>query len=151
MAQQINRALTAIQNMVALINTGSTYTFTGSEFTFGNPANYVPVAPDTSNTEVILTAVEGSGFVGTKSVKYRRLALGATRPGARVNYTIDADDTLVTLKEAIAQEHNLVAAEFDLTGDLPAQGEPVAVFTLTAKANSLLYTGSTTVNVEYPA
>lgn len=151
MPQQINRAKTARENLIDLINTGSTYTFAGTEFTEGAPAAYVPTEPDTSNTEVILTAVEGSGFVGTKSIKYRRLALGATRPGARVNYEIDGEDDLASLKEAIAQEHNLVSSDFDLTGDLPAQGDPAEEFTLTAVAGSVLYTGSTVVNVTFPA
>ena len=151
MPQQINRVKSAQQNLVDLINTGSTYVFTGSEFTIGAPANYVPTAPETSNTELLLSAVAGSGFVGFKSIKYRRLALGATRPGARLQYNVGAEDTLETLKEAIAQEHNLVSSDFDLQGQWPIQGGAAAEFTLTAIPDSLLYTGAINVSVVFPA
>jgi len=55
-----------------------------------------------------------------------------------------------TLKSAIAVEHNLVETDFDIAGNLPAQGAPAETFTVTAAANSGLYFGSTSVTVTYP-
>jgi len=150
MPQQVDRAKSAQQNLIDLINTGSTYVFTGSEFTIGTPTTYIPTAPETSNTELLLSAIPGSGFIGSEAIRYRRLALGATRPGAKLQYTIAAEDTLETLKESIAQEHNLVSSEFDLQGQWPVQGGSASEFTLTAVTGSLLYTGSITVSVIFP-
>lgn len=148
---QIDRTKTANANMLALILTASTFQFAGTEFTIGNPSAQTPADPqEPTNSQVTLTAVNGSGFTGTKTLRYARLALGQTRPGAKTAYTIGASDTLATLKSAIAVEHNLVESEFDLTGTLPAQGAPAQTFTLTANANSLLYIGNTTVQVTYP-
>lgn len=151
MTFQVDRTKSAEENTLGLINTGSTYAFTGTEFEYGTPTVYVPQGAEVSNTELTLTAVEDSGFTGTKTVKYTRLALGATRPGARQNYTITGADTLATLKEAIATEHNLILDQFNLTGTLPAQGAPAETFTLTAVADSLVYVAGThTVSVTYP-
>lgn len=150
MGQQIDRTKTAEQNMLALINTGSTFQFTGTEFTYGLPSSQTPADPqENTNSQVTLTAVAGSGFTGTQTVRYRRLALGATRPGALTSYTITGSDDINTLKAAIALEHNLVPDQFSLTGTLPTTSGEQQTFTLTAIANSLLYTGSTTVTVTF--
>lgn len=149
---QIDRTKTAQQNMLGLINSGSTYAFTGTEFTYGTPADQTPADPEEdTNSEVTVTAVEDSGFTGTKTVRYRRLALGQTRPGARQNYVVTTGDTLASLKEQIATEHNLVLDQFDLTGTLPtADADPAATFTLTAVEDSLLYLeGTHTVSVTF--
>lgn len=152
MALQIDRAKTAEQNILALILTASSFAFTGTEFTIGAPSAQTPADPqEKTNSQLTLTAVDGSGFTGTKTLRYARLELGHTKPGAKTSYTIGASDTLSTLKSAIAVEHNLVETDFDLTGTLPAQGAPAQTFTLTASANSWLYFGSVTVQVTYPA
>lgn len=149
MTFQVDRTKTAVANALGLINSGSTYVFTGTEFTMGTPAANTPTDPEEdTNTALTLTAVEDSGFTGTKDVRYRRLALGATRPGARQNYVVTTGDDLAALKEEIATEHNLVLDQFDLTGTLPVNdAAPAETFTLTAIANSLVYTGTHTVQV----
>ena len=148
---QIDRTKTAAQNFLGLVNSASSFTFTGTEFTVGNPSSQTPADPqEKTNSQATLTAVPDSGFVGTKTLRYARLALGQTRPGARQNYTITGADTIATLKAAVAVEHNLVLDQFDFTGTLPAQGAAAQTFTLAAIANSLLYTGTTTVSVTFP-
>ena len=151
---QIDRAKTAEANMLALILTASTYAFAGTEFTVGPASSQTPTdGAEQTNSQVTLTAVDGSGFTGTKTLRYARLVLGQTRPGAKVAYVISGSDTNATLKTAIAVEHNLVETDFDITGTLPAQGDPDATFAVTAAAASKLYvTGSTfNVTVSFPA
>jgi hypothetical protein len=149
---QINRTLTAAANMLALVNSGSSYQFSGTEFTFGPASAQTPSnGAEQTNSQVTLTADEQTGFIGTKTVRYRRLSLGATRPGAAVSYTVGGADTPATLKAAIAAQHNLVESEFNLSGTWPTQGAGANTFTLTAVAGSLLYVGSITVQVTYPA
>lgn len=152
MSFQIDRTKTAQLNMLGLINSGSTYAFTGSEFTYGAPSAQTPAdGQEDTNSQVTVTAVEDSGFTGTKTVRYRRLALGQTRPGARQNYVITTGDTLASLKEQIATEHNLILDQFDLTGTLPDDdADPAATMTLTAVADSLVYLpGTHTVSVTF--
>lgn len=148
---QINRTLTAAANMLALVNSGSSYQFDGSEFAFGQASAQTPTGQENTNSQVTLTANEETGFIGTKTVRYRRLELGHTRPGAATTYNIGASDTPATLKSAIAAQHNLVESEFDVTGTWPTQGAGPNTFTLTAKAGSLLYFGTVNVQVQYPA
>jgi len=149
---QVDRAKSADQNMLALILTASSFAFTGSEFTVGPASAQTPADPqEKTNSQVTLTAVANSGFTGTKTLRYARLVIGQTRPGAKVAYVIGGADTLSTLKSAIAVEHNLVESEFDITGSLPAQGAAAAVFAVTAAGASKLYTGTINVSVTYPA
>ena len=148
---QIDRTKTAAANMLALILTASTYAFTGTEFTVGAPSAQTPTDPtEPTNSQVTLTAVTGSGFTGTKTLRYARLAIGSTRPGAKTTYTITSADTMQTITDAIAVEHNLVESEVVVTGTIPAQGAPANPFTVTANAGSLLYTGQMTVQVVFP-
>lgn len=137
---QIDRAKTARENFVDLVNTGSTYVFTGTEFEEnGVPEVYVG-DPGVSNTEITLDAVEGSGFIGVKTVYYRRLAPGATRTAAALEFDIIDTDTLTTLKEMICEEHNLVSSEVTLTGVLPTVVDESELIQVVFNANSLLYT-----------
>lgn len=149
---QIDRSKTAEQNILALILTAATFAFNGSEFTVGPASAQTPTDPqELTNSQLTLTAIDGSGFTGTKTLRYARLELGHTRPGAKTSYQIGASDTNATLKTAIAVEHNLVESDFDIAGTLPAQGAGAQVFVVTAAANSKLYFGTFNVNVTYPA
>jgi hypothetical protein len=141
MPHQIDRAKTAAQNLLELVNTGSTYPFMGTEFTNGNPSVYTPESPDTSNTEITLTAVSGSGFTGTKTVRYRRLEMGQTKTAAATEFSVTDEDDIDSIKAQIAIEHNLVLSEFNLVGDLPIPGGADTNCTLQAVSNSVLYFG----------
>lgn len=149
---QIDRTKTAQANILALILTASSYAWAGTEFTIGDASAQTPADPqEHTNSQITLTAVDGSGFTGTKTLRYARLELGHTRPGAKTAYQIGSSDTQATLKTAIAVEHNLVESDFDIAGSLPAQGAGAATFTVTAAANSKLYFGNFTVTATYPA
>lgn len=129
MPHQVDRSKTDRQNFIDLLNTGATYTFTGTEFTEpAGPEPYTDTEFNISNTQITLEATPNSGFVGTKTVHYRRLAAGATRTAASLDFNITEEDTLETLKEMICAEHNLISAEVNLVGDLPTElGTPVEI------------------------
>jgi hypothetical protein len=145
MPHQIDRVKTADENLIDLINTASTYTFEGTEFTHGNPTEYVPESPDTSNTQILLTSVPGSGITGTKTVRYRRLEMGETKTGASTTFTVEDGDDRTSLEQKIAVEHNLVIGEFALVGDIPEYGDPDSNCTIEAVSNSVLYFGTAPV------
>jgi hypothetical protein len=147
MPYQINNSQTAEQNFVGLINTGTQLTFTGAEFTRGTPSVYTPESPDTSNTEITLTAVSGSGFTGTKTIRYRRLELGHTKTAAATEFSVLAEDDRASMKQKIATEHNLILSEFDLVGTIPAPGDDDSECTIEAVTNSIIYFGTYSVTL----
>lgn len=145
MPHQVDRAKSADENLIDLINTVSTYTFTGTEFTHGNPQVYTPESPDTSNTQILLTSVPGSGVTGSKTVRYRRLEMGETKTGASTTFTVEDGDDRADLEEKIAIEHNLVIGQFALVGTIPEYGDPDSNCTIEAVNNSVLYFGTAPV------
>jgi hypothetical protein len=143
MPHQIDRTKTARQNFIDLVNTGSDYVFVGTEFTeSGNPELYTG-QPGVSNTQITLESTPNSGFVGTKTVYYRRLDAGNTRTAAALDYDITEADDLASLKNLICIEHNLVASEVNLVGDLPTEFDETTVINVFLDPFSLLYAGGT--------
>jgi hypothetical protein len=145
-SHQINRTKTAKQNMVDLINTEANYVFSGNEFTFSSPQAYSQES-EISNTQVTLTSVPEYGFIGTKTIKYRRLELGHTFIGATTTFHVTASDNQASIEHRIAAEHNLVFGEFYLSGSIPSEGDQDTVCTLQAYGDSLLYFGTLLVTL----
>jgi hypothetical protein len=142
MPHQIDKTKTAEQNLIDLINTASEYTFTGEEFTHGTPEEYIPESPDVSNTQILLTAVPGSGVTGTKVITYRRLEIGRTVIAAPRTFEVTSSDNQASVEELIAEAHNLVIGQFYLSGSIPEPGDPDTSCTLQAYSDSLLYFGT---------
>jgi hypothetical protein len=143
MPHQIDRTKTARQNFIDLVNTGSDYVFVGTEFTeSGSPELYTG-QPEVSNTQITLESTPNSGFVGTKTVYYRRLDAGNTRTAAALDFDITETDDLASLKNLICIEHNLVASEVNIVGDLPTEVDETTVINVFLDPFSLLYTGGT--------
>jgi hypothetical protein len=142
MGHRIDRTKTALQNFVDLINTVTMYQLTGTEFTYSEPTEYTPEEPDTSNTQILLTATSESGFTGTKAVQYKRLGLGQTKIGSSFTFTVEEGDDRDSVEEKIAIAHNLVLGEFSLVGSIPSPGDTNDSCTLEAASNSLLYFGT---------
>lgn len=154
---QIDNTKTATQNLIGLINSGSTVVFTGTEFTVGPPTPFTPTEQgEVTNTQILLTATEGSGYMGTQSPRYVRLTVGDTRPGAFSTWAVNSAKTRAQLIADILENHKLVASEIDFTGlegGMPAAGQQ-GTLTATAKAGSYLYIGSfafTVQNTDTPA
>ena len=119
----INPEISAQANMLAFINKNATYVFTGTEFTYGTPVEYVPSdSADLSNTELIISPTASSGFTGLKALHYRRENLGYTRVGASLNFTANEGDTMQTVFEMICLEHGLLTSEINVSGQMPDPG-----------------------------
>lgn len=148
---QIDNTKTAAQNLIGLINSGSTVVFTGTEFTVSPPTPFVPTEPgEVTNTQITLEATEGSGYMGTQSPRYVRLTVGDTRPGAFSTWVVDSAKTREELIDDILENHKLVESEIEFTGlegGMPPAGE-TDTLTATAKAGSYLYIGSFDFTVE---
>lgn len=149
MSHQVDCHKTAVQNMTALINTGSTVVFKDGDLIFGEPYTAFP-EPNESELDYNTKLMVGSPrtHMGFKIVSYRRLELGSAYLGAVTTFKMHPGETMLDLKKKIATEHNLVLGEFDLV-DRPADIHPSVLHTLVyeAKNNSLIYTGGLVVQV----
>jgi hypothetical protein len=150
MPHQIDRTKSSYQNLIDLINTGSTYTFTGSEFYEISSQNVQPYTeePGIVNTQLELIAASGSGFTGSKFIRYNRLGPGNTRFGASLDYEITSEDDYISLKEKICVEHNLISNEVNLDGNLPeVVGQTVQMSIFFPEFSFIYVTGSMFINV----
>lgn len=148
MPHLIDRAKTPYQNLIDLINTGSNYAFDGTEFLEISTITPYNDEFDISNTEITLSASPNSGFEGEKTIRYRRLAPGATKVAALLDYEITSQDDFESLKEIICAEHNLISSEINLIGNLPeVVGVPVQVGVFFPEWSLVYLTGTMTVNV----
>lgn len=148
---QIDNTKTAAENLLGLINSGSTVVFTGNEYTVGVPTPFTPTEPgEVTNTQIAMTALEGTGYMGTQNPRYVRLTVGDTRPGAFSTWLVDSAKTRAALIADILENHKLVASEIIFTGleaEMPTGGE-TGTLTATAVADSYLYIGTTDFTVE---
>jgi hypothetical protein len=141
-----------IQNVLDLLNTANNATIpvpiTTAQVTLGAPAVVADEALD-DNTTVVVSAVALGGYTGNVEITYRRLRLNASVVTPATGFLTNDTTTLASLKTAIATALNLLEAEFDLTGTLPATFGEITVMTLTSVATSLLYVGTINVNAEW--
>jgi hypothetical protein len=150
MPHQIDRTKSGYQNLIDLLNTGSTHPFTGDEFFEISAQNVQPYTdePGVVNTQVELIAAPGSGFTGSKFIRYNRLEPGSTRFGASLDYEITPEDDDASLKEKICIEHNLVFNEVSVNGQIPEVVGSTTQMSVFFPEFSLLYvTGSMSINV----
>lgn len=150
MPHQIDRTKSPLQNIIDLVNTGSTHTFTGSEFYEISTQNVQPYTeePGIVNTQLELIAATGSGFTGSKIIRYRRLEPGNTRVGAALDYELVVGEELSALKERICAEHNVIFNEVNLDGNPPeVVGQTTQMSIFFAEFSLIYLTGSLFVNV----
>lgn len=148
---KINPALSAEQNMLALINAalvqGAT-PFALGDYTLSNPVSVSTT--EFNNTQVVITP--NSGVNATAATKlYHRADVGlkGAENGADIKtiakrLKAKQKDTLAETLTAVAQEVGLVATEFDIE---KVKGNANYNFKLTAKAGSHLYIGVLGVNL----
>jgi hypothetical protein len=150
MPHQIDRTKSSYQNFIDLVNTGSTHTFTGDEFFEISTQNVQPYTeePGIVNTQAELIAAPGSGFTGSKFIRYNRLEPGNTRFGASLDYEITSEDNDASLKEKICVEHNLIFNEVSVDGQIPEIVGDTSQMTVVFPEFSLIYiAGSMLINV----
>lgn len=122
-----------------------------SEVTFGTPS----VEEGQRDTSLVLTATAGGRFLGPQTVYYNRLDMAAVF--ATKSTIFDKDQSVTTIAHVIALINaryaiNLTDDDFTSTAFptwemIPNEEHTV---TLTAKADSLIFTGTGTVTLHLP-
>lgn len=153
---QIDPTKTAAQNLLGMINSGSSVVFTGAEYDITPPSAQTPADPlEDTNTQFTMTAKEGSGYMDAVTPRYKRLTVGDTRPGAFLTWLVTSAKTRAQLITDILENHKLLASEVTFTGlegAMPAAGAS-GTLTCTAVAGSYFYIGSvnfTVTNTDTP-
>ncbi len=146
---QVDVSKTAAQNRLAMINANSTVVFTGDEFTVGPPQVNTPPQGEDTNTTILIDSLEGTGYMNSRTARYKRLTVGATRPGAFSTWYVTSRKTRAQLILDILENHQLLASDVDFTGlsSMPAAGQQ-GQLTCTAKADSYFYIGTFNFTVE---
>lgn len=140
---QINASLSALDNLLALINAANTaQTITDAQITAGTPAAQAADG-EGRNTNVLVSAVAGQGYSGTQTVTYTRRALNdsVVTPNFALTETIGANASDIVA--ALATANGLVASELELQD--PANGNAVvtgAISNSPATLNLVSITGS---------
>lgn len=141
---KVNIALTAVANLLGALNGDNAgLGATAANVTFG-----VPTAVDGTegrNTEVVVTAVEGQGFRGSKTLSYTRqgLSSGAIASTAPSQIEVAANATEVQVLTAMVATLGLIESEVELLSfTAPVDTETNGVAVIAAKVAGLLYSGS---------
>lgn len=147
----------SIQNILDLMNADNGRALTMDQVAIGAPEVFEdPEGINTRNTQITVSAVEGSTeFKGSQTLRYSRLAL-ATIGAAVAEYQSDAETTLEAIKAAVVAQLGLIGDDVDFVetampvwGDEMIDGE-TAQLTLRAKADSHAYVGDLMVTVVEP-
>lgn len=150
---KINIAISAAENLLALVNEANpALNATQSQVTLGVPS----VAAGTAgrNTSITLTAIDNEGFSGTQTFAYTRQALvagGAIATAKDIPVAIASGDTQAQVLTKAATSLGLLESELNFSDfEAPVNEDTAGSATLTAKADSLLYTGSYEVVLSVP-
>lgn len=147
---KINISLTALANVYSLVNAANALTLNATKATVGIPSARTPGA-NPHNTSLVLTAVDGGGYVSGSSVTvtYNRLGMGSGVAAPDFNFITNAATDASNFKTTVAAQLGLIESEIELTGTLPAIGEEVTMV-IAAKTDSLVYTGTQNITVTRP-
>lgn len=146
----IDVAKTGIENVVDLVNTTNSTAFIDSDIEIGTPQAWEDTeGGNTRNTQLTLTAKEGSGYSGTVDVRYHRVDL-VDLPGAvELSYTLTGGDTVEGILGAVANDLGVVVDDVELNIiEVPtvADGSTTTI-EVSAVSDSLLYIGMASVTV----
>lgn len=147
----------AQQIIIDLVNNDNTLALTPALVTFGAPTAATVGGSITRDTDLTLTAVDGSGYTGSATIHYNRVDL-STVPGSRSTTfpkgdAVNIADLLDEINAAygINMSNTADPAHADFTdGPLPAfTGTPNEehTFQFTADANSLVWENSVQLTV----
>ncbi len=140
---QINTSKTAIQNILDLVNgKNAGLNLTEAQVSVGVPSVFSE-AENPRNSQVILTALGGSGYTGTKTIKYTRLGVGQGVAVLPSQVYVVGAETEAEIKTAIATALNLVEAEIEVSAlTLPVDVNTPGQVNVAPKVDSLLYVGA---------
>lgn len=151
---QIDTQKTAQNNLISIVNATNATALTAAEIQFGLPEVFNdPEGINTRNTQVLVSAVDGSPYTGAVTVRYNRLDLEGLQQARNVtelSYTLGAESSLQTILDAVVTQLDVVASDVELSiSEMPviAELEDFTVIQLVAKSDSLLYLGQVNVLV----
>ena len=142
---QINTSISAIENLMALINRDNETEVLAEHLEFGVPTE---VTEGHGNTAITVTAAPLSPYKGTYDFFYTRLDLADHHEGA-VEYVFEEGDTLSSIKADIAAQLGLLdeEVEFDISELDMDDPDGTVECSLRPVADSLIYIGSLAVNI----
>lgn len=138
--------MSAILELLALLNTANGRSYTDSQVEFGVPAVIEGAQAGQPNTTVTVSGIEAAGYTGSKELTYKRLDLAQTFSGRTLESK--GPETAGTLQEVLDDIFAATAVRIypeDLENGAAVDFTQASV-TLTAKATSLKWLGSVVVN-----
>lgn len=138
-----------IANVLSLINADNAQAFTLEQISIGAPAVYVDeTGVNPRNTQILITALEGSGMVGTQTHRYTRLDLAGLSESAVVIQLGEAS-TLEEVKAQVVQQLAVADVEVQFSvSEMPAfEDSDEAVIQLVAIDGSYGYIGQVDVTL----
>lgn len=140
---QINTSKTAIQNILDLVNgKNAGLNLTEAQVSVGVPSVFSE-AENPRNSQVTLTALGGSGYTGTKTIKYTRLGVGQGVAVLPSQVYVVGAETEAEIKTAVATALNLVESEIEISAlTLPVDSSTPGQVSVAPKVDSLLYVGA---------
>lgn len=150
---KINLALTAQENILALINAANpALNATLAQVSVGAPV--AAAGTGGRNTTVTFTAIADQGFSGSQTFSYTRRALAAGEAIATakdVPVLILESDTDLQVRAKVAAALGLLESEISLADIVrPTNENNPGSADVVADANSLLYTGTYAVQLTVP-
>lgn len=138
--------LAASAAILALVNSEAKSPFTSSQISIGEPAASNAVA--FANTTVVVTALPGSGYLGTCNLYYSRIPVSSVFV-TTTQWLLGSITTATTLSALLPQINTLYGTYLDVT-DIVDQPVPVGTtkLTITIAATSYVYQPGTQVQLE---
>lgn len=137
-----------IENILALVNGDNGQTLTLEQIAISAPAVFVDESGVNSrNTEIVVSAVAGSGFKNSQALRYTRVDV-ASKAVEAVSIQLDAESTLETIKAQLVGQLGVRGEELELSvAEMPAFEDGSAVIQLRAVEGSYGYVGSVDVTL----
>ncbi len=137
--------MSAKTELLALLNTANTTSYTEAQVSFGNPVNIAGAEAGQPNTKITVSGIEAAGYTGSKELSYVRLDLTKTFEGHPL--TSAGPESGGTLQEVLDDIFTATGVRIeaeDLTNAADVDFTQPSV-TLTAKGTSVKWTGSVVV------
>lgn len=141
-----------IANILALVNADNGQELTLEQVSISAPAVFADEGGvNPRNTQVVVSAVPGSGFAGSQTLRFTRIDLAGVSEQA-VSIQLDDQSTVASIKAAIVDQLALADSEVALSiTEMPdfAESNEVVV-QLSANEGSYGYIGSVSVTLVAP-
>lgn len=138
-----------IDNVLALLNADNAQELTLEQIAIALPGVYEDeLSVNPRNTQIIVSALPGSGITGSQTLRYTRLDL-ADKALEAIELQLTVESTLEEIRVAVAAQIGVALTEvkFDVE-DLPVVDAEPVVINLEAVADSYGYIGTLAVTLK---